>query len=198
MYKCETEPCDCLMLLTLQYTDDVCFVVFAFFNVAWATLYLEHWKRRSAVHAYRWGTLDKQDELLVEPRALFHVSTWHYFLLRWTSGSFVHINSEWTLFSWFALTVLARSITYVQVIMCSMSLLTLADSILVLIECYIMCLKYFVSLCLNINLYFVQNIYDILLDYFLGLSWLAGYLLKIGADFLQAIYVFNHFTVQNA
>ena len=60
--------------LILQFTDDVCFVVFAFFNVAWATLYLEHWKRRSAVQAYRWGTLDKRDELLVEPRALFHVS----------------------------------------------------------------------------------------------------------------------------
>lgn len=62
----------------LQYTDDVCFVIFAFFNVAWATLYLEHWKRRGAVHAYRWGTMDKQDELLVEPRALFHVSTCHH------------------------------------------------------------------------------------------------------------------------
>ena len=69
------------LLFVLQYTDDVCFVVFAFFNVAWATLYLEHWKRRSAVHAYRWGTLDKQDELLVEPRALFYVSKCHYCLL---------------------------------------------------------------------------------------------------------------------
>jgi hypothetical protein len=56
-----------------QYTDDVCFVLFALFNVGWATLYLEHWKRKGAVYAYRWGTLDKEDELLVEPRPLFHV-----------------------------------------------------------------------------------------------------------------------------
>lgn len=57
---------------THQYTDDVCFVLFAFFNVAWATLYLENWKRKGAEYAYKWGTLDKEDELLVEPRALFH------------------------------------------------------------------------------------------------------------------------------
>ena len=62
-------------LFVLQDWDDVCFVVFALFNVMWATLYLENWKRKGAEHAYRWGTLDKEDELLVEPRALFHVST---------------------------------------------------------------------------------------------------------------------------
>lgn len=61
-------------MFCFQYTDDVCFVLFAFFNVAWATLYLEGWKRKSAEYAYKWGTLDKEDELLVEPRALFHVS----------------------------------------------------------------------------------------------------------------------------
>jgi len=93
-----------IMLNVLQYTDDVCFVVFAFFNVAWATLYLEHWKRRSAVHAYRWGTLDKEDELLVEPRALFYVSIYHYFSL----SSSLLLNSESSFYS-FALTVLASS-----------------------------------------------------------------------------------------
>lgn len=62
------------VFIVFQYTDDVCFVLFAFFNVAWATLYLENWKRKGAEYAYKWGTLDKEDELLVEPRALFHVS----------------------------------------------------------------------------------------------------------------------------
>jgi len=36
---------------------------------------VEAWKRYSAELAYRWGTLDQRDELLVEPRPLFTVST---------------------------------------------------------------------------------------------------------------------------
>ncbi|XP_022235888.1 anoctamin-8-like, partial [Limulus polyphemus] len=52
-------------------SEDLCFVVFALFNVLWATLYLESWKRTCAEHAYRWGTLDSQSELLSEPRPLF-------------------------------------------------------------------------------------------------------------------------------
>ncbi|XP_067127758.1 anoctamin-8 isoform X1 [Centruroides vittatus] len=54
-----------------QATEDLCFVVFALFNVLWATLYLESWKRHCAELAYRWGTLDSQNELLAEPRPLF-------------------------------------------------------------------------------------------------------------------------------
>ncbi|CAH1797955.1 unnamed protein product [Owenia fusiformis] len=54
-----------------QTTDDMIFVGFALFNALWATLYLEHWKRRSSVLAYKWGTLDKEDDLLKEPRPLF-------------------------------------------------------------------------------------------------------------------------------
>ena len=50
------------------------FVAYALMNVIWSTLYLEHWKRESAEHAYRWGTLDKEDELLTEPRPLYTVS----------------------------------------------------------------------------------------------------------------------------
>ncbi len=49
------------------------FVLFAFFNVVWATLYLESWKRRSAEISYRWGTADQRNELLAEPRPLFKV-----------------------------------------------------------------------------------------------------------------------------
>ncbi|XP_013784235.2 anoctamin-8-like isoform X2 [Limulus polyphemus] len=54
-----------------QASEDLCFVVFALFNVLWATLYLELWKRTCAEHAYCWGTLDSQSELLLEPRPLF-------------------------------------------------------------------------------------------------------------------------------
>ena len=62
------------LLLPLQYIEDVMFVIFALLNIIWSTLYLESWKRRSAEYAYKWGTLDKEDELLVEPRPLFTVS----------------------------------------------------------------------------------------------------------------------------
>ena len=47
--------------------------MFAFFNVIWATLYLESWKRRSAELAFEWGTADQKAELLSEPRPLFTV-----------------------------------------------------------------------------------------------------------------------------
>lgn len=57
-----------------QATEDVGFVLFSFFNVLWASVYVEAWKRYSAELAYRWGTLDQRDELLVEPRPLFTVS----------------------------------------------------------------------------------------------------------------------------
>ena len=58
----------------IQWWDDWIFVVYALVNVIWSTLYLEHWKRESAEHAYKWGTLDKEDELLTEPRPLYTVS----------------------------------------------------------------------------------------------------------------------------
>ncbi|XP_059479643.1 anoctamin-8 isoform X1 [Neocloeon triangulifer] len=54
-----------------QAKEDIGFVIFSLFNVIWATVYLETWKRYSAELAYRWGTLDQRDELLVEPRPLF-------------------------------------------------------------------------------------------------------------------------------
>ncbi|ESO88117.1 hypothetical protein LOTGIDRAFT_126614, partial [Lottia gigantea] len=54
-----------------QGFDDFSFVLFAVVNVMWATLFLEHWKRTSAELAYKWGTLDKKDELLEDPRPLF-------------------------------------------------------------------------------------------------------------------------------
>ncbi|XP_053620466.1 anoctamin-8-like isoform X2 [Plodia interpunctella] len=50
---------------------DIAYVIFSLFNVLWACVYLETWKRYSNVLAYKWGTLDQRDELLIEPRPLF-------------------------------------------------------------------------------------------------------------------------------
>lgn len=56
---------------TNQLFDDLCYVGFALFNVVWATLYLKFWKRASTEYCYRWGTLEKKDEMLKDPRPLF-------------------------------------------------------------------------------------------------------------------------------
>ena len=52
---------------------DWCMFIFSIFNIVWATLYLEAWKRKSAELAYRWGTLDMPSEALKDPRVLFEV-----------------------------------------------------------------------------------------------------------------------------
>ncbi|KAL4227959.1 Anoctamin-8 [Mactra antiquata] len=54
-----------------QELEDICFLIFALFNVVWATIYTESWRRRSSEYAYRWGTLDKKAELLQDPRPLY-------------------------------------------------------------------------------------------------------------------------------
>uniref|UniRef100_A0AAQ4QXM5 Anoctamin n=1 Tax=Gasterosteus aculeatus aculeatus TaxID=481459 RepID=A0AAQ4QXM5_GASAC len=54
-----------------QTSRDICCVVFALFNVVWATLFLERWKRRGAELAFKWGTLDTPPESLEEPRPQF-------------------------------------------------------------------------------------------------------------------------------
>ncbi|KAL1484399.1 hypothetical protein MTO96_032619 [Rhipicephalus appendiculatus] len=54
-----------------QAQEDACLVGFALLNMLWATIYLELWKRYSSELAYQWGTLDEQNELLVEPRPQF-------------------------------------------------------------------------------------------------------------------------------
>lgn len=61
-------------MFCVQIVEDYCFVAFAFTNVVWATLYLEAWKRRNAELAYKWGTLESEEELVVEPRASYRVS----------------------------------------------------------------------------------------------------------------------------
>nr|XP_033812220.1 anoctamin-8 isoform X2 [Geotrypetes seraphini] len=54
-----------------QTSRDICCVVFALFNVVWASLFLEGWKRRGAELAYKWGTLDTPAESIEEPRPQF-------------------------------------------------------------------------------------------------------------------------------
>ncbi|XP_064493150.1 anoctamin-8 isoform X3 [Pseudopipra pipra] len=54
-----------------QTSQDISCVVFAIFNVIWATLFLEEWKRRGAEFAYKWGTLDTPPESIEEPRPQF-------------------------------------------------------------------------------------------------------------------------------
>ncbi|NXH79957.1 ANO8 protein, partial [Edolisoma coerulescens] len=54
-----------------QTSQDISCVVFALFNVIWATLFLEEWKRRGAEFAYKWGTLDTPAESIEEPRPQF-------------------------------------------------------------------------------------------------------------------------------
>ena len=57
--------------------DDIGFVIFSFFNVIWATLYLESWKRRSAELSHQWGTIDTKSEMLAEPRVQYQVNIIH-------------------------------------------------------------------------------------------------------------------------
>jgi len=45
-------------------------VLFCMFNLVWATIFLESWKRNTAVLAYRWGTINT--EQYEEPRAAFY------------------------------------------------------------------------------------------------------------------------------
>ncbi|XP_034099300.1 anoctamin-8 isoform X2 [Drosophila albomicans] len=54
-----------------QIAQDMGHVLFSLFNVAWASLYLEAWKRYSVELAFRWGTLSTPPELLEPPRPLY-------------------------------------------------------------------------------------------------------------------------------
>ena len=80
--------------------EDIGFVIFAFFNVIWATLYLESWKRRSAELAHTWGTADQRDELLAEPRPQFKASSFSVNVSQYSEifGNYLIISmSEWFL-----------------------------------------------------------------------------------------------------
>ena len=57
-----------------EATRDWCILFFNIFNIVWATLFLEAWKRKSAELAYKWGTMDMPSDVLKEPRPLFRVS----------------------------------------------------------------------------------------------------------------------------
>ena len=68
-----------------EFLDDLGFVLFSFFNVVWATLYLESWKRRQAELSHQWGTIDTKGALLSEPRVQYQVqivfSQWHIWFI---------------------------------------------------------------------------------------------------------------------
>ncbi|PIK54087.1 putative anoctamin-8-like isoform X2 [Apostichopus japonicus] len=52
--------------------QDWSFIFFTIFNIIWASLFLETWKRRSAELAFHWGTLDVKHELLEDPRPMYY------------------------------------------------------------------------------------------------------------------------------
>lgn len=56
-----------------QVAQDMGHVLFSLFNVAWASLYLEAWRRYSVELAFRWGTLSTPPDLLESPRPLYKV-----------------------------------------------------------------------------------------------------------------------------
>jgi hypothetical protein len=56
-----------------QTAQDIGHVLFSLFNVVWASLYLEAWRRYSVELAFRWGTLSTPPELLEPPRPLYKV-----------------------------------------------------------------------------------------------------------------------------
>ncbi|KAH9491574.1 hypothetical protein Btru_030721 [Bulinus truncatus] len=59
---------------TFGSVKDLCHVGFCFsLNVIWATLYLKFGKE-PAVYCYRWGTLEKKDDMLKDPRPLLRTS----------------------------------------------------------------------------------------------------------------------------
>lgn len=60
-----------------QTARDIGHVLFSLFNVAWASLYLEAWRRYSVELAFRWGTLSTPPELLEPPRPLYKVINKH-------------------------------------------------------------------------------------------------------------------------
>ncbi|XP_031564579.1 anoctamin-8-like [Actinia tenebrosa] len=60
-----------ILSMRSEVTRDWCMLACNIFNIVWATLFLEAWKRRSAELAYKWGTLDMPSEALKDPRPLF-------------------------------------------------------------------------------------------------------------------------------
>lgn len=57
-----------------QVAQDIGHVIFSLFNVVWASLYLEAWRRYSVQLAFQWGTLSTPPELLEPPRPLYKVN----------------------------------------------------------------------------------------------------------------------------
>jgi hypothetical protein len=49
------------------------FLILSAFNLIWGACFNDLWKQRSAEYAYKWRTLDIEENYLQEPRPLFKV-----------------------------------------------------------------------------------------------------------------------------
>lgn len=58
------------LLFASMLHEDTAVALFCVFNLVWATVFLESWKRRTAELAYGWGTI--RMEQFEEPRAAFY------------------------------------------------------------------------------------------------------------------------------
>jgi len=61
------------LLMNFYVSDsnrELSIMLFSVFNLVWATIFLESWKRKTAELAYRWGTINT--EQFEEPRAMFY------------------------------------------------------------------------------------------------------------------------------
>lgn len=61
-----------------QTAQDIGHILFSLFNVTWASVYLEAWRRYSVELSFRWGTLSTPPELLEPPRPLYKVISLDY------------------------------------------------------------------------------------------------------------------------
>jgi len=57
-------------LFASRLNEDWAVALFCVFNLVWSTVFLESWKRKTAEHAYKWGTIKM--EQFEEPRAAFY------------------------------------------------------------------------------------------------------------------------------
>lgn len=75
-----------------QVAQDIGHVIFSLFNVAWASLYLEAWRRYSVELAFRWGTLSTPPDLLEPHRPLYKVRIFLRFLSIQMSFNYLNRN----------------------------------------------------------------------------------------------------------
>lgn len=99
-----------------QVAQDIGHVIFSLFNVVWASLYLEAWRRYSVQLAFQWGTLSTPPELLEPPRALYKVRRRIVFFFQLAAhfGNYTNVNRclETGILEWAAGEIVAQQINY--------------------------------------------------------------------------------------